>query len=550
MAGAEGEYQSVSFQVPLLRREHKLTFHVGRTIQEQWGCIKVKLAHDEQRSEFMMRMVLRDLLEELENAEDLEHYINTDIAVLKLLDHKHIIKLFQVFSTDDIVYVLLERCPTTLAEKLSPPMPESAARDWMQQLLQGVSYLHQKGLCHRNISPESIRFDPDESSVKLSDFGFAALSGPAEKLATHPEQLAESPYAAPELRDGPEYNGLPCDVYSLGATLFAMLTGAAPQSAADATQLPERAADLVAACLDPDPGKRPSVPAMQRHDWVTGVRIVGDSEEAGFGNAVLITRSPEDPKPLARDEVRRSFHNVSSGLQLDARRVSRASSICDELSPRHELASPRSATRQRLPDMVLLHTPPDVALEPPLQLRSAPEFSLSPTNITSPTTKFRQGLQVDVFSGGGSKPKAPADGDLIVEAGCSDFVASPMHGGKKKRAQGEVSPMVQANGSPLASPDQEQYLREHGVAQLFEAAVSVLLREKPQDPGQRLAQLFAAPPVAASEAPATSEADVKYLRDHGVPTLVSAAAAALINQKPSEPRAFLAGHFSAKQEGK
>eukprot|EP01065_Artemidia_motanka_P047273 TRINITY_DN736_c0_g1_i3.p1 TRINITY_DN736_c0_g1~~TRINITY_DN736_c0_g1_i3.p1 ORF type:complete len:560 (+),score=78.75 TRINITY_DN736_c0_g1_i3:54-1682(+) len=530
-------YTEVSFQVPLLRREHKLTFFVGRTISESDGCIKTKLAHDDQRNEFMMKLVIRDQLEELPNAPAIEDFINTELAVLKLLDHRYIAKLFQVLSTDEVVYILMERCSAQLSQLLKTGIDEDQAKVFFQQLVEGVSYLHTKGLAHRFISPSSVLLDEDQGAVKLADFGFACVGGFEDMCEDRPEVVTRSACAAPELRSGSgSYNGFPCDVYALGATLHAMLVGKPPVDGSVSSEVPEDAKPLILSCLQKDPDQRPSVHALAEHRWVTGMA----APEAEFGAALLVTRSPESPRALQRDDVRRSFHKIQSGLQLDVRRASRASSICDELSPRSDLASPRGP-RQRLPDTLLLCTPGDIALEP-LQMRSAPDFSLSPRGSKSggARSKMRDNLQVDVFGHGIKKTE---DRDVIYDVGC-DFVASPMaaNAGRKKFG---MSP-------PLSPPpdmlSHEEYLREKQIAALFEGALHELLQKEPSKPLGFLAVHFStANPVPTGPfgigQPEVADKGVKYLRDHGLPAVIASAVEALVQQRPDNPRTFLASHF-------
>jgi serine/threonine protein kinase len=103
-------------------------------------------------------------------------------------------------------------------------LPEGTVLGWMYQVLDAVEYLHANRVVHRDIKPENIIITPLGKAV-LVDFGIA------KQLVTGRPTLsgarAATPgYAAPEqYRGGTDQRS---DIYSLGATMYALLTGGAP----------------------------------------------------------------------------------------------------------------------------------------------------------------------------------------------------------------------------------------------------------------------------------------------------------------------------------
>jgi hypothetical protein len=110
----------------------------------------------------------------------------------------------------------------TLAQRM--PLPADEVARIGAVLAGGLVVAHAGGVVHRDVKPSNVLFDADGQPV-LVDFGIASLVGEA---TTASGSIALSlGYASPETLDG-ERVGAPADVYALGATLFAALTGAAP----------------------------------------------------------------------------------------------------------------------------------------------------------------------------------------------------------------------------------------------------------------------------------------------------------------------------------
>jgi serine/threonine protein kinase len=120
----------------------------------------------------------------------------------------------------------------------SGPLQEELARFYFAQLLDGLHYLHRKGISHRDLKPENLVLDA-QFNLKIIDFGLAALN-PSEHEAGAKQQplfhsgVGSQPYSAPEvyyqkeLYGGHGYRGPPADVWSAGVILFTVLAGRPP----------------------------------------------------------------------------------------------------------------------------------------------------------------------------------------------------------------------------------------------------------------------------------------------------------------------------------
>lgn len=97
---------------------------------------------------------------------------------------------------------------------------------YFSQLLDAVEFLHQNGICHRDIKPENIIIDRNKNFLKLIDFG---LSKEFDQSGGLLQTSCGSPcYAAPQMLHGVKYDARKVDVWALGVTLHAMISGRLP----------------------------------------------------------------------------------------------------------------------------------------------------------------------------------------------------------------------------------------------------------------------------------------------------------------------------------
>jgi serine/threonine protein kinase len=103
---------------------------------------------------------------------------------LKDFDHKHIIRLYDVFEEPQHYYMITEKMTGgELFDRIVQKSyyNEREARDTCEILLQAIHYCHEKKVAHRDLKPENLLLtsDSDDSDIKLADFGFAKrVKGP------------------------------------------------------------------------------------------------------------------------------------------------------------------------------------------------------------------------------------------------------------------------------------------------------------------------------------------------------------------------------------
>lgn len=117
----------------------------------------------------------------------------------------------------------------TLIKRNNGPLPEATALDWTRQILSALDYLHSQTppIIHRDIKPSNIKITPEGKAV-LVDFGIAKVYDPRKGTLTGALAVT-SGYASPEQYG--QRTDARSDIYSLGATLYTMLTGRVPPDA-------------------------------------------------------------------------------------------------------------------------------------------------------------------------------------------------------------------------------------------------------------------------------------------------------------------------------
>ncbi len=117
----------------------------------------------------------------------------------------------------------------TLIKRNNGPLPEATALEWTRQILGALDYLHSQNppIIHRDIKPSNIKITPEGKAV-LVDFGIAKVYDPRKGTLTGALAVT-SGYASPEQYG--QRTDARSDIYSLGATLYTMLTGRVPPDA-------------------------------------------------------------------------------------------------------------------------------------------------------------------------------------------------------------------------------------------------------------------------------------------------------------------------------
>jgi serine/threonine protein kinase len=150
--------------------------------------------------------------------------LKVEAEILKTISHPHIVEYIDSFEENNMFYMILEyikgKDMKTLFKK--KPVPESQVKNYAEQLLDALEYLHNENAIHRDIKPRNIMIA--QNNLKLIDFGGAKMR--FTSLDQEPTYLWTPRYGAPEQKAGECY--YQSDIYGVGATLFFLLTGDDP----------------------------------------------------------------------------------------------------------------------------------------------------------------------------------------------------------------------------------------------------------------------------------------------------------------------------------
>ncbi|KAI5620783.1 serine/threonine-protein kinase SIK2 [Silurus asotus] len=238
----------------------------------------VKLArHRITKSEVAIKIIDKTQLDSV----NLEK-IYREVKIMKMLDHPHIIKLYQVMETKNMLYLVTEYAKNGeifdyLAKHGRLSEPEARRKFW--QILSAVEYCHNGNVVHRDLKAENLLLD-GHMNIKIADFGFANFFQPGKPLATW---CGSPPYAAPEVFEGQQYEGPQLDIWSLGVVLYVLVCGALPFDGPSLPVLRQRVLEgrfripyfmtedcehLIRRMLVLDPSKRLSVAQIKEHKWM------------------------------------------------------------------------------------------------------------------------------------------------------------------------------------------------------------------------------------------------------------------------------------------
>ena len=246
-----------------------------------------------------------------------EQNVRKEITLLKRIRHKNIVELIDVCYNEEKqkMYIIMEHCCCTIQDMLesvdTKTFPEWQAHFYFIQLLDGLEYMHSKGIIHRDIKPGNLLVTRD-GTMKISDFGVAETLDHYQEDDLCSSSCGSPAFQPPEVANGlDEFSGFKVDIWSAAVTLFNFLSGGYPFDGDNIYHLFENigkgvytipdcigeiAADLISGMLRVDMNERFSLSEVRAHSWVqmehpkvgerVGIPTAYDSD--GLGDTTLI----------------------------------------------------------------------------------------------------------------------------------------------------------------------------------------------------------------------------------------------------------------------
>ncbi len=190
-----------------------------------------------------------------------------EMEIIGGLDHPNIVSASDAGEEDGMHYLVMEHVDgldlSRLVRRVGPlPVPEAC--EIVRQAAEGLAYVHDAKLVHRDIKPSNLMLTRD-GTVKILDLGLAMLGEQylegENNLTTIGQLMGTLDYMAPEQAADSHTVDIRADIYSLGATLYKLLTGHAPFSGAPYNTLLKKALALASDPVPPVQESRPELPA-------------------------------------------------------------------------------------------------------------------------------------------------------------------------------------------------------------------------------------------------------------------------------------------------
>jgi serine/threonine protein kinase len=238
------------------------------------------------------------------------------------LAHPNIITAFDIDSADKFHFLVIEYIEGRDLQNMvkdQGPLDYQSAADYIAQAAAGLEHAHGAGLVHRDIKPANLLVD-QKGTVKLLDLGlalFADQNHPSLTIAHDENVLGTADYLAPEQAVNSHLVDARADIYSLGCTLYYLLTGHPPFSEgslaqrllahqksmpvsikAERSDAPQELVDLCNAMMAKSPERRVQTAGEVRHRLQTWLAV---TRRGG-----LVAATAGIPRPTGSGIMRRS----------------------------------------------------------------------------------------------------------------------------------------------------------------------------------------------------------------------------------------------------
>lgn len=188
------------------------------------GMAVVYKALDHRLNRNVAVKIMRD---DMAKDEEFRRRFCAESHAVAMLSHPNIVAVYDVSHSDIIEYIVMELVDGITLRQY---MDKKGAISWREalhftkQIAKALMHAHERGIIHRDIKPQNIMLLRD-GTIKVGDFGIAALEN--EIHENNGQAIGSVHYIAPEQARG-EFPDARSDIYSLGISMYEMLTGKKP----------------------------------------------------------------------------------------------------------------------------------------------------------------------------------------------------------------------------------------------------------------------------------------------------------------------------------
>ncbi|XP_041836396.1 serine/threonine-protein kinase BRSK2-like isoform X10 [Melanotaenia boesemani] len=382
--------------------------------------------------------------------------VEREIAILKLIEHPHVLKLHDVYENKKYLYLVLEHVSggelfDYLVKKgrLTP----KEARKFFRQIISALDFCHSHSICHRDLKPENLLLD-EKNNIRIADFGMASLQVGESLLET---SCGSPHYACPEVIRGEKYDGRKADAWSCGVILFALLVGALPFDDDNLRNLLEKVKlgvfhmphfippdcqNLLRGMIEVDASKRLTLEQIQKHTWYLAGKNEPEPEQPVPRKvAIRMLASAEEIDP----DVLESMHSL--GCFRDKEKLTK-DLLSEDDNQEKMIYFLLLDRKERYPSHEDQNLPPRNEIDPPRKRVDSPMLSRHGKRRPE-----RKSMEVLTVTEGGSPVPVRRAIDMATHGQRSRSISGASSGlSTSPLSSPRVTPHPSPRGSPLPTP--------------------------------------------------------------------------------------------------
>ena len=251
--------------------------------------------------------------------------------IVTKFNHINIAFVYALIDDIENYYIIMEYCKggelfDYIVEHRR--LDESEASYFFYQLINGVEYIHSKGVSHRDLKPENLLLSKGKI-IKIIDFGLSHEFDGKKLLKT---KCGSPSYAAPELIKGEPYDGFKTDIWCCGIILYAMVCGFLPFEGDDddnnktlfeqilncSPEIPDNLSEdvkfLIKAILTSDPDERINIEEIKKSNFYNQGKKMCDLNFDGYLSEYYMQKKKDSCK-----EKNNNFKKESHSIESDRR---------------------------------------------------------------------------------------------------------------------------------------------------------------------------------------------------------------------------------------